>query len=206
MIKSKQFRLRIITKIIDPKGKVVKEQRFEAKSFLKNWSEWVRGLWNDALVTMIDTGGASRTLWPVYYSTAEYTADFRSNADAEDDTFGIFVGTGTKVPEPQDYNLEAKIPHGTATGQLSYGATSVGTVAVDAYESAFRVERVYTNYSGADITVSEVGLANKCYTKKAGVWNTWYFLLIRDLLPTPDTIPDGYSYMVSYEILHKAYG
>jgi len=173
---------------------------------LKNWSEWVRGLWNDDWVTMIDTGGISYTMRPDYYSTTEYTSDFRSNADAEDDRFGILVGTGTKVPEPQDYNLEAKIPHGTATGQLSYGATSVGAVAVDAYESAFRIERTYANYSGADITVSEVGLANLWYGEKGGAVYTWFFLLIRDLLPTPDTIPDGYSYMVSYEILHKAYG
>jgi len=201
----KGLKLRIITKIIDPEGRVVKEQRFETKSFLKNWSEWVRGLWNDALVSMVDTGGVSRTLWPVYFAASEYTLDFRSNADAEDDRFGILVGTGTKVPEPQDYNLEAIIPHGTATGQLSYGATSVGAVAVAEYESAFRVERTYTNYSGADITVSEVGLANLWYGERGGVYYTWFFLLIRDLLPTPDTIPPNYSYLVAYEIIHKAY-
>jgi len=201
-----ECKVRIVTRVVSPEGKVVKEQRFFAKSFLKNWSEWARGMWNRTRPTMVDTGGEVRSPFPYFVDASNRIHDFTCTAPAEDDAYGVFIGTGVKVPETDDYNLEAKIPHGTATGQMSYGATSVGAVAVEAYESAFRVERVFANYSGADITVSEVGLAHRWFGLIDGIEHMWYFLTIRDLLPTPDTVPDGYSYMVSYEILHKAYG
>lgn len=117
-------------------------------------------------------------------------------APAGVDSYGIVVGTGTTNPSLDDYNLESKIPHGTESGQLSYGDTTKydysesGSVVVDQ-----GCQRSFDNNSGADITVNEIGLIA---TINIGGQNV-NVLLMRDVI-SATTIPNGGRLTVKYYI------
>jgi hypothetical protein len=98
----------------------------------------------------------------------------RVEAAAGNANYGVLVGTGTAANDVSTYALAAKIANGTGAGQLQYGATSVTTPATVGQKRQITVARVFTNNSGASITVNEVGLA----TYHA---STSYFLIERTL-------------------------
>jgi hypothetical protein len=92
------------------------------------------------------------------------------------DAHGLVVGTGTNAVAPGDYNLQTKIAHGTGAGQLSYGADSLSALpTTDGNTRYFEHQRIFTNNSGADITVYEFGAIAKAYS------TTQYFLMCRDV-------------------------
>ena len=68
------------------------------------------------------------------------------------------VGTGNTAPTINDYNLESKISHGTGAGQLQYGAVTFGEPTCDASSCHFTITRDFSNSSGAEIVVYEIGL------------------------------------------------
>jgi hypothetical protein len=70
------------------------------------------------------------------------------------------------------YALAAKIANGTGAGQLQYGAVSITAPATIGQKRQITVARVFTNNSGASITVNEVGLV---------VSGIYYFLIERTL-------------------------
>ena len=114
-------------------------------------------------------------------------------AGAGDDTFGIVVGTGDTPVTADDYNLASKIAHGTGAGQLSYGAVTLYDPFVSDYTVKQRIARSFTNNSGADITVKEIGLIVKTSV------DNYLVMIIRDVI-TPLTIPDGGKSMIRYYI------
>jgi hypothetical protein len=154
-----------------------------AHSFVKQFIAELRVQMAQSPVTQKDVNG---NLWDVY---ADAYA-FRVNAGAGIDAFGILVGIGTNPVAIDDYKLQSKISHGTGSGQLQYGSVSVGTVAIIGSSAQFTIARTFTNNSGADITVNEVGLVWD--------WSGKYFLLDRSLLTF--TIPNGESRTVTYTI------
>ena len=111
-------------------------------------------------------------------------AGFYADASEGDDSYGIVVGIGT----PGAYALGNKIPHGTGTGQLEYGAMNFG----DLHDYAFDMWRNFVNVSGADITVSECGV----YVKQG----TYTFAIILDEISPPITVPDQASLRIVYTI------
>ncbi len=181
--------------IYDPKTKKIKKiipvhkkiLERESRSFVKNFMEILRGMLAGADITIVDQAGNSRT---ISYSVS--INNFRVNADAADDTFGIVVGTGTTSPTPDDYTLEAKISHGTGAGQLDYGAVSVSTVAVKGNDIYIYIDRTFTNLSGADIDISEVGIISYAYGIKA--------LIARDIFSPAITVADGAAVTIRYTI------
>ena len=120
------------------------------------------------------------------------TAAARANAGSGIDTFGPVVGTGTTDPAWGDYNLGTKIAHGTGTGQLSYGAVTFNAPVTDGNDRYFEVIRVFTNLSGASITVYEFGII--CYT------GSYYFLVCRDVNASGIEIPNGQALTLTYKI------
>ena len=101
-------------------------------------------------------------------------------------TMGLVCGSGDTAFSIEDYCLAALISHGSAAGQLSYG---VGALPVLSYVGgvwqASHVRR-FTNLSGAEITVKEIGL-----TFLGGLFGVNYsYLFSRDVLETP--IPLGH--------------
>jgi hypothetical protein len=115
-------------------------------------------------------------------------------AAAANTNIGIVVGTGTTQMSPDDYALEAQIAEGTGTDQLNYGACTVGAVTVDGNISTVSVSRSFTNNSGADITISEVGLIVQPR------YGTGYILITRDVLTTPQVIAAGDTQPITLKI------
>ena len=125
------------------------------------------------------------------FYTGVDNSNFAANGAEGDDELGIVVGTGTTSPTRLDYALESKITHGTGAGQLYYGACSF-----DHGDDWVEVRRSFDNYSGADITINEVGLRAKIYDRNA---STERRCLIARALYTI-TVPDGGSVTLYYRI------
>jgi hypothetical protein len=132
--------------------------------------------------TVKDTGGTLRAL-------ANTTLDLRANAGI--DTTGIVVGTGTNAVTISDYQLQTKILTGATAGKLNYALMLFpdADVTVDGSTVRYDFNRTFTNSSGGDITIQEVGLyAN----------NSYYFMLDRTLFVK--TITNGTGAILTYRI------
>jgi hypothetical protein len=125
------------------------------------------------------------------YLIGPYNLDFlnvyNSSANAN---FGILIGTSDAAESFDQYNLQAPIAHGTGAGQMSYAA---GTAPVTTYDSGTKkwtssTRRLFSNSSGSDIVVKEVGFAfNLCWAN--GVNGNC--LMSRDVLASPITVGNG---------------
>jgi len=141
--------------------------------------------------TLVDTSGASRT-YPYIYDTV--SPILRVNAPADNANYGIWIGYGSTAVAPEDYTLESK----ATTTDFSYNGTTLEAVSYDANVALFRIIRTFTNISGASKTISEIGLV--FYEKQNVSPADVYFLIARDVLPTPATVPDGGTITVRYII------
>ncbi|QDR80237.1 hypothetical protein [Sporomusa termitida] len=112
---------------------------------------------------------------------------------------GLVVGTGTAAFDFEQHTLEAIINNGTNAGELLYLAFNPIVKNYDSSTSTYSVthSRYFTNNSGGDIVVSEVGI----YTPRIYVANgTGIAMVTRDVLETPVTVPDLARLTVTYTI------
>lgn len=78
--------------------------------------------------------------------------------------YGIVVGTSSSAMNPNSYSLGSQIGHGTGSGQLLYSnvtvAESISSRAnlIVSNKARYTPQRVFTNLSGAPITVREIGI------------------------------------------------
>jgi len=183
----------------DKHGKLISKTKGKSHSFVRNWIRMLRTLFTNTLtdaavsVALPDTSGASTN----YYAQASdaYMKVLGVNAPAGDDDWGIQVGTSDVAFDRTHYSLQGKISTGTGAGQLVYEAVTVEDYSETDSEAGFRVVRTFTNSSGADVTVKEIGIVT---INSNAV--TSYFLIARDVLATPQTIPDGAALTVRYRI------
>ena len=105
---------------------------------------------------------------------------------------GTVVGTGSNPVLISDYSLQTIINNGVGAGQLQYAIQTFLAQYEIGASRYFPTERVFTNASGASITVNEIGL----YSTPAGAAPT--FMLSRDLLSF--AIPNGQTRTVRYVI------
>jgi len=152
------------------------------------------------LITMFDTGGW--TVDDVNGNTVTFafknaSDNFLYNAEvlapSGNDDYGILVGSSDTAFDVNQDDLGAKIPHGTGSGQLSYGDTSV----VEFGDDYKTWQRAFDNFSGADITVKEIGMFAKVTREEAGVPTPYYVMLARDVI-TSTTVPNGGRLIVKY--------
>lgn len=75
-------------------------------------------------------------------------------------TSGIIVGTGDTAWDEDQYALAAAIANGTGSGQLSYGACTVGAPSYNSGTKTWSVTvtRNFTNNNAATLTAKEVCL------------------------------------------------
>jgi len=110
---------------------------------------------------------------------------------------GIVVGTGSNPVAMTDFELQTLIAHGVGAGQLQYGDTAF-TESVTVGASRYCVmSRTFTNASGANITVNEVGIHERARQSIAPA-GSYYFLSERTLLTF--TINNGANKTVSYRM------
>jgi hypothetical protein len=124
-----------------------------------------------------------------------------ASAPLGNDAYGIQVGSGTTAVSRDNYALATKISHGTAAGQLSYGAMTVEDTDGTPPDTVFRLIRTFTNNTTDPITVYEIGLAiANSYHPIYDSWSltTYYFLITRDVLSAPLTVPAGATLTVRY--------
>ena len=121
---------------------------------------------------------------------SEQLADWLSTVNCFSNNWSkarFIIGTGTKSPNVNDYNLENAIKTGyTITGMtknLMAGSTYV-----------MQISGIITNTSDADITFSEVGLILSTYGNTD-------CLFAREVYDTPITIAPGESVAVNVNIM-----
>jgi hypothetical protein len=183
MSKKKTFEGYIEWELRDPKGRIVKRGKMPMKSWVKAWILTLYETFGNLSVSIIDTGGTSRNVSSGYPVVA--------TAGAAVYAYGIVVGSNDTPVTRDDYKLGSQITHGTGTGQLTYGAMSIDAPVTYSTGYLMRVMRVFTNNSGGDVTVKEIGVY-------CNMGAGYFFCLIRDVLSTPVTIPNGYSWTVRY--------
>jgi len=180
----------------DKNGILIEHRRQESRSFVKQFIDMLYGImysWhvNYNAISITKTDGTAGN----YPNLSDETRAIMSvRAEAGADYGGIVVGSSDEAVEYDDYNLKSKIPHGTGSGQLSYGETTLETPYKDGTEYKFRITRPFTNNSGDTITVKEVGLVAWWQSTSLNA------LLIRDVLASPTSIPDGATLTVRYYI------
>jgi len=110
---------------------------------------------------------------------------------------GPVVGTGLNAVAMTDYELQTLITHGVGAGQLQYGATAYTESVTVGASRYFTIARTFTNASGGNITVNEVGLHLQGRQNVAPAGN-YYFLAERTLLTF--VINNGANKTVTYGI------
>ena len=115
-------------------------------------------------------------------------------------TDGIVVGTGNTAVAVTDYVLATQIVHGTGAGQLSHAAQTVDTdITRVSNTCTWNTQRVFTNSSGGDIIVAEMGLYG-LYGRVNTANTTDVYCLIRDVLGSTKTITNGSTGTFKYTL------
>jgi hypothetical protein len=191
----------------DKTGKLVKRYKTPAKSWLKQFIVMLKGEFatrNGAAVgggnvSVTDETGTARS-YPYHQniSTTAMYMNLSTLGDTGDVSQGIIVGTSDTTNTLTTYALGGKIAHGTASGQLLYGAETIEDVTnPSGNDLQFRITRTFTNNSGATITVKEVGLLVKKMDTTAAS-RSW--LIARDVLPSAVDVPDGATLTIRYTV------
>jgi hypothetical protein len=168
-------------------GRLLSKKRIKCHSYVGNFIGLLYVGMAQTTLNIPDTGNVLRTITPTQYN-------YRAVATAGDATFGVVVGTGTQANDVGAYALQTPIANGTGAGQLQYGAVSVTSPTTVGQKRQMTIARVFTNNSGASITVNEVGLV--IYGNNG---STNYDFLVERTLNT-NTIANGASATWTYTI------
>ena len=109
-------------------------------------------------------------------------------------THGILVGTGSTAESKDDYVLATPVAEGSGAGQLNHSPTTT-FAPVSSITGGYRclVQRDFTNASGGTIVVAEIGLV------MANTSNTLFFLVIRDVLSSTESILTATGRRIEYQ-------
>jgi hypothetical protein len=186
----------------DRNGKVVKRFKRKSESWLVGFIRLLRAFimqryYASVSTTPITTEDGASNQFPATSSPANMSTAYPCcNGDTGDVSQGMVVGTSDTANTLTTYALGSKIGHGTGSGQLLYSSmTFEDVVNPSGNILQFRMTRVFTNNSGADITVREFGLLSKLINSSNQAKS---ILIARDVLSSPITIPDGYSLTLRY--------
>jgi hypothetical protein len=198
--------------ILEVNGREV--YRGPSKSFVANFAKVLLGILSApggtatgvggviASITIKATDGSSQTVWTEWYTGGVYYGGgtpMAMGAGDNDSSFGVVVGSGTTPVSPDNYNLSSQIPHGTGTGQLDYD-THVVRSSYSNTSSYIEILRSFTNRSGSNVIVNEVGLIARSFWEDSLVKQNIKYLIARDVLPGPILVPDSASLTVRYRI------
>lgn len=169
--------------IKDKNGKTIKKFTKPCNSYLRQMIDMLYIQMGSTSGSLKDTGGSARSVAASIYA-------FRVNTEVGNAAWGIQVGTGTGAVTISDFQLNPLIAAGNDPDQLNYGEMSVGIPAIVGSSAKFTLARTFTNNSGSDITVKEVGLVT--------FGASYAFMLERTLLEF--TIANAQSGTVTYTI------
>lgn len=104
----------------------------------------------------------------------------------------IGVGTGDTPVTYEDYKLDNII----ALPQSNYNIVNITDENGEEIGLSFKL--VCNNTTGSDVTIKEIGVYSGCSTKTS---NGIPFLVMREVLNTPVTVPNGSSAVISFNIM-----
>jgi len=163
--------------------RIVKRQRPKlSKSFVVAFGKLLYMLMSGNSISMQDTSNVTRTGY-VYNN-------INIAATSGNTYYGIIVGSSNAAESINDYNLGTQIAHGAGAGQIQYGANTTGSPTATSTTASFRITRVFTNTSGGNVTIEEIGLAFS---------SGYYFLIIRDITGTI-TLTNGQAITINYDL------
>lgn len=177
--------------VLDKDGKEIHREKKPMDSFTQNVMNLL-GMFDAGGWVAIDVNGNSVT-FTFKNATDNYLYNAEVLAPSGEDKYGILVGSSDTAFDVTQYNLGSKISHGTGSGQLQYGDTSVVDYGAD-YKTW---QRAFDNLSGADVVVKEIGMFAKVTREESGVPKEYYVMLARDVITTT-TVPNGGRLIVKY--------
>ena len=188
------FKVYYMLEVKNSDGKVLKRIRRLSHSFTQGFGGAIE--WWFTGNPQISISKASPSSGGVNFGQNSSCIGYFVSGGSGDDTTGIQVGSGTAKTTISDTSLGSVILNGTSSGQLEYGSTSVFTPTINTStnQATMQVSRSFTNNSGANVTVSEVGLV---LTTPNGT----PFLVLHDLLPSPITVGNGQVLTVTYQFV-----
>lgn len=110
----------------------------------------------------------------------------------DEDTFGVTIGTGTKAPAVEDFNLEAPLVSG-------FKVVNPGEGSMSCEEDCVKWTATYaiTNTGAEPIRISEIGLFAEGYSGQSAAIRTLYD---RTVLEEPIVIDPGHCKHITYTI------
>ena len=187
--------MKAIVEIIhrDRNGRIKRYIRQPSRSFVANFLKilyaYAYGRAGQACCNITDVNGNSHAFIPGFDSGAPILA---LNAHDGEDSYGIWVGSGTTSPSPDDTSLENKIPNST----LHYNVCTVIEPSTSGNVTSMTITRSFVNQGNSPVTVSEVGLIAAIGSSKS-----WYgYLIARDVISSPVTVNPGDTIQVKYTI------
>ena len=120
-------------------------------------------------------------------------------AVSTDINYGSVVGSGLTTVDINDYKLETQITHGVGAGQLQYSEVVFGAPTTISSGTSFVVTRIFTNNSGNDVTINEIGLIVGIQPQYSGTF--YYVLIARDnIVSSPPVLVNGESLTLNYTL------
>ncbi len=113
---------------------------------------------------------------------------------------GIVVGSGNTAVATDDYKLETKINHGVAAGELEHGGSEVQGITFSDPNGSFYVRRYFTNESGGNVTIEEVGIYSPIIRSGYSSSGAWASLVARDIVAPAVVVADTEILEVTYTI------
>lgn len=188
-------------KITKPDGSLREHQIKKAESYLRQFIDllMVQMLAASEVVPLF-----IRDVNNVVREVAVSSLNFQSTAVANDDSFGIVVGTGNTPPVINDYAMQTKVANGIGAGQLQYGGVTFGLPTSNVSTSHFTVTRNFANASGNPITIYEIGLYVKgdnplpWMGTRGNSSFRYNFCTIRDVISAGIMILNGETLTINY--------
>ena len=158
--------------------------RIYLEGFLKNWNVRMHSGFSGSDQLAVSTTGST-------LNTRQNISD-SMNASSGNALYGIIIGSGLTAVDYEDYNLES--PH--TTDDFTFGSSSAH-IETDLVANVgwVQLQRTFTNISGSDKTISEVGLI---YTNSS---DDLLFLIHRHVLAVPVVVADAEPFVVTYRFI-----
>ncbi len=173
----------------DHRGKILSCESRRSHSMLGNWYRILYAHMAYTSTSLIRTDGIDRGV--IYFGD-----NWKFVAAANEDYIGIVIGTGIAAVTVDDYKLDSQIMQGTGSGQMRHLASTPGWPSVAGSNCDFLTSRTFLNNSGSSIMVRESGI----YCRVKGPTYYGYACIVRDVLATPQDVPDGGSITIDYTL------
>jgi len=202
------FSAYLIAIVRDSSGKIIQVYKQRSRSPTANFIAlmlpytWFTS--NGTSLTLTNTGGGTCSFAPnlARGSPCIPYPDVNTGNEGQPYIVMIQVGSGQQSNPYSAYKLAAPIANGNGAGQLVYGQPVVSSnIMVSGNSSYFYISQLFSNNSGAAITITEVGIIlqfNYYSTYYSGIITCNQLLVWYDTLSTPISVPNGGGIVIYY--------